>query len=74
MDVFMTNYPHIWKSLDRSDHLAIMVSPQTLAKAERENVFFRDVREHRKIEMDKRLIEYNWAGVNRFTDSCNNHR
>ena len=51
-------------SLVRSDHLAIMVSPQTPAKAESENVFIRDVREHRKIEMDKRLKEYNWADVN----------
>ena len=74
LDVFLTNYSHIWKSptmfisLVRSDHLAIMVSPQTLAKAERENVFIRDVREHRKIEMDKRLKEYNWADVNNAND------
>ena len=74
LDVFLTNYPYIWKSptmfisLVRSDHLAIMVSPQTPAKAERENVFIRDVREHRKIEMDKRLKEHNWADVNDTND------
>jgi hypothetical protein len=65
LDVFMTNRPCIWKvptlftSLVRSDHLAVMVTPQTLAKAERKHVFFRDAREHRKIEMEKRLKEYN---------------
>ncbi len=41
LDVFLTNRPYIWKvptaftSLVRSDHLAIMVAPQTLAKAEK---------------------------------------
>ena len=74
LDVFLTNYPYIWKSptmfisLARSDHLAIMVSPQTPSNTERENVFIRDVREHRKIEMDKRMKKYNWADVNNAND------
>ena len=74
LDVFLTNRPYIWKvptvfaSLVRSDHLAVMVAPQTLAKAERKHVFFRDVREHRKIEMEKRLKEYNWTSVNNTRD------
>ncbi len=46
-----------------------MVAPQTLAKAERKHVFFRDVREHRKIEMEKKLKEYNWASVNNTRDA-----
>ena len=74
LDVFLTNRPYIWKvptvstSFVRSDHLAIMVAPQTLAKTERKHVFFRDVREHRKIEMEKRLEEYNWAIANNSRD------
>ena len=51
-----------------SDHLAVMVSPRTHVKAERKHVFFRDVREHRKIEMEKRLKEYNWTSVNNTND------
>ena len=75
LDVFLTNRPYIWKvptvftSLVRSDHLAVMVAPQTVAKAERKHVFFRDVREHRKIEMEKRLKEYNWTSVNNTRDA-----
>ena len=42
--------------------------PQTLAKAEREYVYFRDVREHRKIEMEKRLKECNWTGLDNKND------
>ena len=75
LDVFPTNRPYIWKvptvftSLVRYDYLAVMVTPQTLAKAERKRVFFRDVREHRKIEMEKRLKEYNWTSVNNTMDA-----
>jgi hypothetical protein len=47
-----------------------MVSPQTFAKAERKHVFFRDVREHRKIEIEERLKEYNCTSVN-ITDDVN---
>jgi hypothetical protein len=46
-----------------------MVAPQTLAKAERKHVFFRDVREHREIEMEKWLKEYNWTSVNNTRDA-----
>jgi hypothetical protein len=46
-----------------------MVAPQTLAKAERKHVLFRDVREHRKIEMEKRLKEYSWTSVNNTRDA-----
>ena len=58
----------MFMSLVRSDHLAIIVLPQTLAKAEREHVYFRDVREHRKIEMEQRLKECNWTGLDNTND------
>ena len=32
-------------------------------------MFFRYVREHRKIEMEKRLKEYNWTSVNNTRDA-----
>ena len=41
-------------------------TPQTLAKAERKGS---TVWEHRKIEMEKRLKEYNWASVNNTRDA-----
>ena len=74
LDVFLTNCPHIWKSpttfisLVRPDHLAIILLPQALAKAEREHVHFRDVREYCKIEMEKRLKECNWTGLDNTND------
>jgi hypothetical protein len=49
--------------------LRVLSAPHTLAKAERKHVFFRDVREHRKIEMEKRLKEYNWTSVNITSDA-----
>ena len=69
LEVFITNYPHLWKSptifkgLVRSDHMAIVVNPQFLAKPERKYVCFRDVREHRKIKMEKKLAEYDWSTI-----------
>ena len=38
--------------------MAIVVNPQSLAKPERKHVCFRDVREHRKIKMEK-----NWQNM-----------
>ena len=69
LDVFITNYPHLWKSptifkgVVRSDHMAIVVNPQSLPKPERKYVCFRNVREHRKIKMEKKLAEYDWSTV-----------
>ena len=69
LDVFITNYPHLWKSpasfkgLVRSDHMTIVVNPQFQAKPERKYVCFRDVREHRKIKMEKKLAEYDWSTI-----------
>lgn len=70
LDVFLTNRPHLWKpspvvfkGLIRSDHMAIVVSPQTMSKPVRKTVYIRDVREHRKLAMDHMLEEWNWSDV-----------
>ena len=70
MDVFLTNRPHLWKpttcvfkSLVKSDHMAVMISTQILAKPVRKTVYIRDVREHRKLEMDRKLAVRDWSDV-----------
>ena len=69
LDVFLTNCPHIWKppvvfnGLVRSDHLAVMVTPRVAARPDRSFVFFRDVREHRKIQMEHKLEACVWNNV-----------
>lgn len=74
LDVFLTNCPFLWKSptafpsLVRSDHLAVMVSPFIPAKPSRKHVYFRDVREHRKINMEKKLKDQNWSNINILND------
>ena len=66
MDVFLTNFPNLWKqttvykSLVRSDHLSIMVMPRIVTKPVRKTVSFRDVREHRKVCMDKKMDQFDW--------------
>ena len=68
LDVFITNYSQLWKSpmifngLVRSDHMVIVVNPQFLANP-KESVCFRDVCEHRKIKMEKKLAEYDWTTI-----------
>ena len=49
----MWNQLTIFKGLVRSDHLAVMVTPRIQAKPERKRVYFRDVRQHRKISRIK---------------------
>ena len=72
LDVFLTNCPHLWKltsvfkSLVRSDHLSILVMPRIVVKPFRKTVSFRDVREHRKLCMDKKMDQFDWE---RFTIS-----
>lgn len=69
LDVFLTNCPHLWKQptvlkcLVRSDHLAVMVTPKILAKPERTFVYFRDVRHHRKINMENKLKACDWSNI-----------
>ena len=67
--MFLTNNPHLWdqptvfKGLVRSDHLAVMVTPRIQAKPERKHVYFRDVRQHRKIDMENKLKFFDWIKV-----------
>ena len=69
LDVFLTNSPHLWnqptvfKGLVRSDHLAVMVTPRIQAKPERKHVYFRDVRQHRKIDMENKLKFFDWSKI-----------
>lgn len=66
LDVFLTNCPHLrnqtsaFKSLVRSDHLSILFIPRIVVKSVRKTVFFRDVREHRKLRMDKKMDQFDW--------------
>ena len=61
LDVFLTNYPLLWRkpivfnSLVRSDHRGVLISPRITIKPVRKNVIFRDVHEHRKVQMDRKL-------------------
>ena len=72
LDVFLTNCPHLWKqtsafkSLMRSDHLSILVLPRIVGKLVRKTAFFQDVREHRKLCIDKKMQQFDWE---RFTIS-----
>ena len=67
LDVFLTNCPHLWKqtsvfkSLVRSDHLSILVMPRIAVLPVRKTVSFRDVREHRKLCMDKKMDQFDWG-------------
>ena len=66
LDVFLTNYPLLWRkpivfnSLVRSDHRGVLVPPRITTKSVRKNVLFRDVREHRKLQMDRKLKNLEW--------------
>ena len=70
LDVFITNVPHYWKKVQvrkgllRSDHDIIITSQKDAIKAERTNLFFRDVRDHRKQKMfnDLDSVDY-WTEI-----------
>ena len=74
LDVFLTNCPHLWEKskvfnrLVRSDHLVVMVSPRQAIKPERKDVYFRDVRAHRKFNMMRKLETCDWSHIY----NCNN--
>ena len=80
LDVFLTNCPLYWKTpsvfqgLVRSDHLAVLVLPRITSKPIRKFVYFRDVREHRKIEMERKLADFDWSSVSTNTDLCESVR
>ena len=80
LDIFLTNCPLYWKTpsvfqgLVRSDHLAVLVLPRITSKPIRKFVYFRDVREHRKIEMERKLADFDWSSVSTNTDLCESVR
>ena len=80
LDVFLTNCPLYWKTpsvfqgLVRSDHLAVLVLPRITSKPIRKFIYFRDVREHRKIEMERKLADFDWSSVSTNTDLCESVR
>ena len=69
LDVFLTNRPLLWDtptvfpSLVRSDHQAVLVPSRMTIKPVRRTVYFRDVREHHKIKMDKELQHMDWRNT-----------
>ncbi len=69
LDVFISNIPHYWKkvkvvkSLVRSDHKMIIVYPRETVKAKRTNFYFRDVRQHRKLNMWTELNDVDWNEI-----------
>ena len=69
LNIHITNCPYLWKppsvfkGLVRSDHMAIIVNPCVQVKPERKHAFFRDVREHRKINMEKCLQKCDWSTI-----------
>jgi hypothetical protein len=66
LDVFITNVSHYWKKVQvrkgllKSDH-NIITSQKDAIKAERTNLFFRDVRDHRKQGMFNDLDSVHWT-------------
>ena len=72
LDVFVTNAPHYWreikvkKSLVRTDHNMIIAYSRNIIKAKRTNSFFRDVREHRKLNMLKELENVDWSKITEY--------
>ena len=69
LDVFITNIPHFWKkikvakSLVISDHRMIIPYPRETVKVTRTDVYFRDVRQHRKLNMWKELKDVDWNEI-----------
>ena len=43
--------------------MTVIISPQTLTKPVRKTVYIRDVREHRKLEMNRKLDEWDLSNV-----------
>ena len=58
----------MFNSLVRSDHRGVLIPPRITIEPVRKNVIFRDVREHRKVQMDRKLQDLEW---NMFFD-CQN--
>ena len=77
LDVFITNVPNFWnkakaiKSLVRSDHLAVLLKPVIKVKATRKTVEFRDLREHNKLKMLRKMDDFQWDTITNGT-TCPN--
>ena len=77
LDVFITNVPNFWnkakaiKSLVRSDHLAVLLKPVVKVKATRKTVEFRDLREHNKLKMLRKMDDFQWDTITNGT-TCPN--
>ena len=71
LDVFITNVSNYWKklkvakSLVRSDHKMIIAYPRETVKAKRTDFYFRDVRQHRKLNMWKELKGIDWNEIDK---------
>ena len=77
LDVFITNVPNFWnkakaiKSLVRSNHLAVLLKPVVKVKATRKTVEFRDLREHNKLKMLRKMDDFQWDTITNGT-TCPN--
>ena len=76
LDVFLTNYPLLWRkpfvfnSLVRSDHRGVLNPPHITTKLVRKNVMFRDVPEHRSAQTYTMKIVFTTYGL-RCSDNLN---
>jgi hypothetical protein len=70
--MFLTNCSYLWEKStvfkglvrsDYSDHLVVVVSPRHVIKPERKDVYFRDVRHHRKFSMTGKLETWDWNQI-----------
>ena len=51
------------KCLVRSDHLAVLLKPVVKVKAVRKTVEFRDLREHNKLKMIRKIDDFQWDTI-----------
>ena len=74
LDIFLTNCPHLWSRLKvidgvvKSDHLAVVITPRVAVKPEKNPVYFREARDHRKFAIMSELETQDWS----FIDDCKN--
>ena len=57
LDIFLTNCPHQWnrsrvfEGMVKSDHLAVVITPQVAVKPERKTVYFGDARDRLMLKL-----------------------
>ena len=54
---------HRIQRISQIGSFGVMVTPRIQAKPERKHVYFRDVRQHRKIDMENKLQFFYWSKV-----------